>query len=244
LRVLDTLLTDLPSGWTVDHVHIGENWILSVMDSRAGLASTPDTLSTTSRFHVGINVLHQEAAQVAELARSDNPLEAAIGLATLNGLLDPDALSDIDAADWLMTHGKDRRVAVVGRFPFVAEELIAVARQVWVFEREPAQDEYSAADMPTILPQAELVAITSSTLLNHTLDDILIHIPASAWMMLLGPSTPLSPKLFALGFDVLSGVQVIDIQETLNSVQAGVSFRKMQGVRRVTLLSDRVRDWE
>jgi uncharacterized protein (DUF4213/DUF364 family) len=56
-----------------------------------------------------------------------------------------------------------------------------------------------------------------------------------AKVMLLGPSTPLTPVLFDFGVDLLSGVQVVDIAATLASVEASVNFRKMKGVRRVTL---------
>ncbi|NOG68709.1 MAG: hypothetical protein HND41_11120 [Chlorobi bacterium] len=94
---------------------------------------------------------------------------------------------------------------------------------------------FSAAAAPRFIPQADVVAITSSTLINHTLDGLLALARPEAKVMLLGPSTPLTPVLFDFGVDLLSGVQVVDIAATLASVAASVNFRKMQGVRRVTL---------
>jgi uncharacterized protein (DUF4213/DUF364 family) len=44
--------------------------------------------------------------------------------------------------------------------------------------------------------------------------------------------------LFKYGVDLLSGVQVVDLAAVLTSIEQGVSFRKMAGVRRVTLVNN------
>jgi uncharacterized protein (DUF4213/DUF364 family) len=54
--------------------------------------------------------------------------------------------------------------------------------------------------------------------------------------MVLGPSTPLSPVMFGFGVHLLSGIQVIDEAALLESIAAGLPFRKMNGTRRVSLL--------
>lgn len=244
MDALTVLLTDLPIGWQVERVYIGANWILSVMsrDGKqvAGMASALETMSgKADQLQVGINSLKVDAIQIAELIHSADLREASIGMATLNGLLhlDNQPLTDIDAADWLVAQGRGKRVAIFGRFPFIAEELKPVARDVWVFEQHPDKNEYGATDMPALLPNADIVAITSSTLINHTFDAILEWIRRPTIVMLLGPSTPLSSRLFPLGVDLLSGVQVVDIPQATASVEAGVSFRQMQGIRRVTLFN-------
>ena len=240
MSVLSLLLDNLPSGWMVENIYVGANWVLSCIsyngERRAGLASSP----VESPVDFSADVL---ALEMAQRVLSSHPLYAAVGLATLNALLQPDesALTDMDAADWLVQNGAGRNIAIVGRFPFIADELAPVARKIWTFERDPEPGEYVESDMPHILPDAEIIAITSSTLINHTIDDVLAYVPPQSVVMLLGPSTPLSTDLFVYGIDLLSGVQVIDIPMALQSVQAGVSFRQMQGLRRVTLCNrDRV----
>ncbi len=243
--ILDAIFKSLPNeGWRVRQLYIGLNWTISVVqnqagEQRAGLAATPAAgqFALQSRFCYGPNPLDElDGLALAKLAPSSEAVEVAVGLATINALLRPDPalLLEIDAADWLVENGRDRRIALVGRFPF-REELKPVAAQLWVLELEPEADEYGTADAPQLIPQAEIVAITGSTLVNHTLEGILALVRPGTKVMLLGPTTPLTPILFDFGLDLLSGVQVIDIEVALASIVQGVSFRKVAGVRRVTL---------
>jgi hypothetical protein len=201
------------------------------------MASAPRTISEASSFRFGENVFSRDAIELARLALSQERASASVGMATLNALLQPDrsALAGVDAADWLSANGVAKRVAIFGRFPFIQEELKPVAREVWVFERQPQPGEYGAQHMAEILPRADIVAVTSSALINHTIDDILVHILPVATFMILGPGTPLSARLFSCGVDILSGVQITDVDHALQSVKAGVSFRQMKGLERVTL---------
>jgi len=90
-------------------------------------------------------------------------------------------------------------------------------------------------EIETLLPQAEVVAITSTTLINHTLGGILDLISPHAYRMMLGPSTPLSTVLFDYGFDGISGSIVTDRDRVLSCIGQGANFRQVKGVRKVTL---------
>lgn len=242
--LLHSLLNTLPSSWQPRQLYLGHNWVLSIVQNQAeqlqaGLAATPaaEIVAAQTQFQAGANQPPPaDALILAQGVLSSNPVEAAVGLATLNALLpsQPALLANIDAADWLMTYGQERRVALVGHFPFI-EELRPALAQLWVLELSPCSGEYPAEQAPEIIPQAEVVAITSSTLINHTLAGLLSLVSAEAKVMLLGPSTPLSPVLFQFGIDLLSGVQVIDIEAVLASVASQENFQKMKGVRRVTM---------
>lgn len=243
--LLHSLLNTLPSDWHPELLYLGHNWTLSIVKNQAGhlqagLAATPaaEIVAAQTQFQAGANEPPvADALSLAQGVLSSNPVEAAVGLATLNALLpaQPAVLANIDAADWLITHGRDRRLALVGHFPFI-EELRPALAQLWVLELSPCSGEYPAEQAPDIIPQAEMVAITSSTLINHTLTGLLNLVSAGAKVMLLGPSTPLSPVLFQFGIDLLSGVQVIDIEAVSASVASQENFQKMKGVRRVTMV--------
>lgn len=242
MSVLETLLTDLPVGWHVSDVYVGANWVLSLVEGeagqqRAGVAATPLQIAADSRFQIGHYSLDDDAQVVARLLLSEDEPAAAVGLATLNALNQPDEtmLSTADAADWLSAQSAGRSVAVFGRFPFVDGEIRPFARQVWVFEQAPEAGEFGAADMATILPQAEVVAITSSSILNHSIDLILPHTKPDSTVVLLGPSTPLTVKLFDCGIAALFGVRVVDVEMVVESVMAGDGFQKMRGLQRVAL---------
>ncbi|HEX2910049.1 MAG TPA: DUF364 domain-containing protein [Chloroflexia bacterium] len=243
-NVLDAILQTLPRGWQAVYVYIGVNWTISLVQNKAGeqqagLAATPspERVAVQARFAPGLNRLEMaDATELATLAHSPDSVASAVGFATLNALLHPapEQLSSIDAGDWLQEHGRNKKVAMVGRFPF-KEELDEVAEKLWVLELKPLPGEYSSEEASRILPQAEIVAITASTLINHTLEGLLKAVRPQTKVVLLGPTTPLTPVLFDYGVDLLCGVQVAELEPLLASIKQGVSFRHMQGLKRVSL---------
>ena len=114
--------------------------------------------------------------------------------------------------------------------------------ELFVLELNPGVDELPAEAAPNILPQADVVAITSMTLVNQSLENLLKLCNPQAKILLLGPSTPLSPILFEHNIDLLSGSVVTDINPVLDAIKQGANFRQVHraGVRLVTMSRDRV----
>jgi len=233
----------------IERIVYGPKWILSVVvdeagHRRGGLALASATCCTgEGDEQVGTPTTPPtpgSARAKAEDVLSEDPLAIASGLATLNALVaaPSSALVPLDAAQWLAGRARGQRLAVVGRFPFLDRELRSLAKELWVFELTPRDGEHSETEIPHLLPQADVVAITSSTLVNHTLDGILAAVRPGAEVMLLGPSTPLSPLLFDLGISVASGVEVVDPDAAVEDVAAGHGFRGVRGLRRVSLVRD------
>jgi len=239
MNLLDDLLATLPRDPApVRQVLVGAHWTV-VCSRTAGMAAT----QMASRPHghsrvreVG-HLLEHSAQTLAGWSRSENPLEASIGVAALNSLLEVDesCAHEINAADVLAQRGRDCNVALVGRFPFV-ESLRSAVGKLWVLELEPIEGEYPAEAAADLLPNAHVVAITGSTLMNHTLDGLLALCSPQSTVMVLGPSTPLSSVLFAHGAHILSGVSVWDEQAVLRTVGQGAGFRQLEGIRLVTLV--------
>ena len=77
--------------------------------------------------------------------------------------------------------------------------------------------------------------------LNQTLDNLLSLCQPQATVLLLGPSTPLSPVLYRFGIDFLSGSVVTDINSVLAAIKQGANFRQVHraGVRLVTMSRDK-----
>jgi uncharacterized protein (DUF4213/DUF364 family) len=86
-----------------------------------------------------------------------------------------------------------------------------------------------------LLPQADVVAVTSTTIINRTLPEILDRLRPDAFVLMLGPSTPLAPRLFDLGVDLLCGTVIVDPQAVMLAVSQGAVTRQITGVRRVSL---------
>ena len=93
----------------------------------------------------------------------------------------------------------------------------------------------TAAASTDLIPQADVVGLTSSALINHTFDGLLSLCRPDAFVVALGPTTPLSPVLFDHGVHVLAGSDVVDEAAALYTIGQGASFREIQGVLRIAL---------
>ena len=107
-----------------------------------------------------------------------------------------------------------------------------------MLEQHPAEGDYPADAAINLIPQADVVAITSTALINRTLDGLLALCRPEALVMMLGPSTPLSPVLFNHGVSIISGSRVIDESAVLRTVGQGANFQQVEGVRLLTLRRD------
>jgi uncharacterized protein (DUF4213/DUF364 family) len=244
-RILDDLLRDLPEG-RVHRVLIGLHWTAVVAEiegeQRCGLAST---LRKPHHHHGGPDVPtagqleNLSGSDLANLARADEPTLASVGMAAINALLPHRAAAwtELNAEKVLAKHGAGRKVALIGHFPFV-NRLRDRVGELTVLEQRPQPGDLPAAAAAEILPQAEVVAISGTTLINHTLDELMALCSTEALIVILGPSTPLSSLLFGYGVDMLCGSVVAAIRPVLKTVEQGGNFRQVHraGVRTVTML--------
>ena len=106
-----------------------------------------------------------------------------------------------------------------------------------VIERNPRPGDLPAAAAEDVIPQAGVVAITGTTWINQSLEELLALCSPQAHVILLGPSTPLSPILFDHGVDLLCGSIVEKIDPVKRVVLQGGNFRQVHraGVKLVTI---------
>jgi uncharacterized protein len=239
--LLDELLASLTDDVPIRSVLVGVHWTV-VCSRGCGMAST--ILGDQPHGHVNVREVgrlqHMSARELAEYARSENPLEASLGVAAINSMLEVDESKavELNAGDVLADHGAGKKVALVGHFPFIPKLRQAVG-ELWVIEQRPVKGEFPAEAAQDLIPQAEVVALTGSSLINHTLDQLLAMCRPDALVLVLGPSTPLSPFLFAHGASLLSGARVIDEAAVLRTVAQGATFQQVEGVRLVTISSQK-----
>jgi hypothetical protein len=143
---------------------------------------------------------------------------------------------DLNAEEVIAEHGQGRKVALIGHFPFIPR-LQEQVGELWVIEKDPRGDDLPAGVANELLPQADVIAITGTTLINHTFDELMAIRNPEALVLVLGPSTPLSPLMFDHGVHLLSGAVVEEIDSVLRAAGQGANFRQLhhQGVRLVTM---------
>ena len=165
------------------------------------------------------------ALDLAREALGENGIRRAIGIAAMNALADtcwrhrphPEAelRLGIDAFDATEIHQGDN-VVVVGAFVPFLRELKRRHRPFLVLEQDPAT--LKADELPffrpaeqagTVVPQADVLLITGTTLINDTLEELLRLAKPTARVTMVGPTVSLLPDAFLRrGADILGTVRI------------------------------------
>jgi len=243
MKILSSLISSIDKDAQVREVIVSTHSTL-VCSHHCGISST----ILTSKPHgeeiiQDAGFLHLKTAkQLANYALSDNPLEASIGLAAVNSIIesDPGMQIPLDATLLVTKLSLSKNVTVVGHFPFIPK-VKGAASQCWVLEQNPIPGEFSTDNAKDIIPQSDLIVISGSTLINHTLEELLALCRKEALVMLIGPSTPLSALLFEFKIGILSGILVEDERQVRKSVSQGAVFRQMQGIKKVVMIKPQFR---
>lgn len=243
METIERLLASLRKDVPVRQVLVGAFWTAVVLDTdppTCGLASTlraEETGPWPPVVRAG-RLLERTGLELARMLRSERILEASVAMAAVNALLEVDEakLSEVNAADVILERAVGRRVAIIGHFPFI-DRVREVAADCWVLERDPAPGDLPASRAGELLPLADVVALTGTSLLNHTFDDLVKLCQPDAFVLLLGPSTPLSPVLFETGVHALSGTRVDDPELVLRSISQGATFRQIKRAGGLRLLT-------
>lgn len=182
----------------------------------------------------------RKASELAHEALSGHGIRRAVGIATVNALADccwdrrphPDIglRGAVDAFDATEIRSGDR-VVVVGAFVPFLKELKRRSQPYLVLEQDPAT--LKADELPffrpaeragEVVPDADVLLITGSTLLNATLEDLLALARPEARVTIVGPTVGMLPDAFlARGADVLGGVRITEPDEFLDVLAEGGS---------------------
>ena len=165
------------------------------------------------------------------LATLATPERSAVGLATANALANR-FFGRGDPSDELCSRGDllkalelrpDDHVGMVGCFCPMVEGIRRRVRRLSIFERGQrlTPDLLPEDRAAELLPECSVALITATTLINGTIDELLAAAANCREVVLLGPSTPLVPEVFATVPGVvtlLAGVVVTDAEELLRTV--------------------------
>lgn len=149
-----------------------------------------------------------DAQQLASwVLNEDNPLKTALGLAVCNAAADYDALSSevLDAADVFAVRQSDT-LGMIGNIKPVARQLEPKVSRLFIFDRGASEGVCPEEQQKELLPQCDLVVISSSSLLNGSLARVLSCCRQTREIVLTGATTPLYPEAFqGTGVTVLAG---------------------------------------
>jgi len=243
MNVLRDIISSISEDSPVSEVRRGLHWT-AVVSRRCGLASTLSQGGCSHGKSDGIEggFTEMTALELAKLSFEEQSEKASLGIAAINSLLDvdPEKHAGDDGLKIVKDMGKGKNISVIGHFPYL-ENLAEDAKNLWIIEKQPQPGDHPEEKSEELLPQSDIVVITSTTLINKTLPGILNLCKKGSVKMLLGPSTPMAPVLFDYGIDILAGSVVTEKEKVLRSVSEGASFmqlKKRGGVRFVSMIKD------
>jgi len=241
MKIIDDLLSQLNYEAPVKDVRQGP-FQTAVLTRYCGLASTPHDPGPhhdkTPVKEAGL-LLEKDAVTLAYLANSPSSMESAIGMATINSLIEVDEQRcvELNAGDLLAKKGEGKKVAIVGHFPFVPN-LRRMVKKLWVIEKNPREGDFTEAEAENLIPQADIVGITGTAFTNHTIERLLGLCNPNAYVVILGGTAPLSPVLFDHGINAISGTRVVNPPLALLCMSQGATFRQIKGIRLLTMKND------
>jgi uncharacterized protein len=180
------------------------------------------------------------ALDLAKEALGENGIRRSVGIATMNALADacwrrrphPEAelRLGVDAFDATEIYPGDK-VVIIGAFVPFLRELKRRRQPFLVLERDPATlkpEELPffrpAEQAPEVVPEADVLLITGTTLINDTLEELLSLATPAACVTMVGPTVTMLPDAFLRrGADVLGTVRITAPEEFLDILAEGGS---------------------
>jgi uncharacterized protein len=230
-RLID-LLEPSCAGRSICDVRIGLGYTaVQLDDGRTGVAYTlgRESVKGCTAFGGRRPIAGSPAKDVLGYLNSDGLVEAALGLATVNALTNgvPSHGVTGDVLQCVELFPTDV-VAMVGFFaPLVAALQDRVATlEVFDEHRGDLPHLRTASEAGSALAKCDVALITSTTIMNGTVDALMESAGNCREIVLLGPSTPLISEAFD-GTPVtwLSGIAVADSDGLLRLVSEGGGTR-------------------
>jgi len=240
---LAKILLDRDERAIVSDVRIGLGYTgVMLEDGRAGVAYTfrGEAKGGCSVFKKFRPISGRHSSELLPLLTSEDPIEAAVGLACANALIrvedegsqNGDVLEHFDLLS-------DDHVGMVGYFGPLVEIIKKRVRALTVFEKvEQASGLIRPAEeAEETLPRCQVALITATSIINHSIDTLLEAAATCREVVILGASTPLMPEVFSpRGVTLLSGVIVRESREVMQILSEGGGMRYFgPNIRKVSL---------
>lgn len=212
----------------VRRVVTGDKWVLVETADGLGVAARQAPAAGDDPQRWAGRSLRDLAAMAAQ---SWDPLEIAVGVAALNAHYNRPDVTGAPGNGLDLFASVEGRVVVIGGFPQLARRL----PRAKVIDLSPQDGEYPEAACDWLLPGAEAVAITASAFANRTLPRLL-RVSAGATVAMIGPGTPLTPRLFEYGVHSLAGFVAVDREAVVRTIAGGGGSRDFHPYGRMVTL--------
>lgn len=196
--------------------------------------------TSAARMPPAGNLDGKPVSEIIHYSLDPNVLKSAIGMATLNGLSqwivesgnerEYEVVRDRDGFDLLDIQSHET-VALVGAFTPYIRRLKAMGNPFYIIEKNrqtlrPDEMRYFKPDseMKTAIEHSQVVIITGTALVNHSIDTVLSWVNNEKRTAIIGPTASLIPDaFFKRGVHVMAGVRILNSDRMLKILKQGGS---------------------
>ena len=226
----EILISGVSSELKVKNIVRGISWIgAELSDGSFGIAMNTEGFSYPRMRDTLIGLSAKDAAACV---MSWNMQEASEAMAVINAFYNTaERMKELSCCvpfERVCTCGmdiKDKTVGFIGHLKMPADTTEG-AKAVHILERNPKDGDLPDSACEYILPECDVVIITGSASVNKTMPRLL-ELSANAEAIIVGPTTPMCPKLLDHGVSRLSGMVVRDKAELIAwmTTTAGSPYR-------------------
>ncbi len=233
--IYDVLLEQAASTNLVAEVLIGLTWTLCrSQDAGMGLAMSPAIPTRTLPWSG--TLAGKKITELASQIISWNPYEATVAMAAINAVINHDnplllvsepiqteqTPANLAVFEWFKPLLNDKRIVVVGRYPGL--ERYAAELDITVLERQPSLGDLPDPACEYLLPDADWVFLTASSIPNKTFPR-LAELAKNAKLVLMGPTVPWLPELVEFGVNYLAGIRIEKPEKLRQAIAEGGGTR-------------------
>ncbi|WP_019865790.1 Rossmann-like domain-containing protein [Methylovulum miyakonense] len=237
----ELLLDSCSSQTKADKLMIGLVWTLCQDDSQGhtGLAMSPGVATRTLPWSG--TLAGKPVTDLAAWILDWEPYKATVAMAAINCCLNSRPLPEsvllehhpehpnLAVFDHFLPQLQGKNVVVIGHYPGI--ERYQNQMRLTVLEKQPTAGDLPDAASEFLLPNADWVFLTASSIPNKTFPR-LAELSGNAKTVLMGPTVPWLPQLHEFGIDYLAGVEVTDANALYHTAAQGGGVRIFQnGVR-------------
>jgi len=196
--------------------------------------------TTAARMPQAGNLKGSPVSEILKYSLDSNVLKSAIGIATLNALTQwivgsqkkgkYQIIQDKDGFDLLEIQPHET-VSLIGAFGPYIRRLKMMENPFFIIEKNPQTlrtDEIkyfkSESEMASALGRSNVVIITGTAIVNHSIDHILSFITEEKRTAIIGPTASMIPDaFFKRGVGVIAGVRILNPDLMINILKQGGS---------------------
>ncbi len=186
-------------------------------------------------------------SEIVRYSLDKNVLKSALGVAALNAISQwmigtegekrYRIIKDKDGFD-LLEIQTGETVSLIGAFGPYIRRLKTMGNPFFIIEKNPQTlrpDEMKyfkpEAEMASALEKSEVVVITGTAIVNHTIDHILPYINDKQRAAIIGPTASMIPDaFFKKGVDMMAGVQILNPDLMIKILkQGGSAYHLLKG---------------